>query len=91
MRGPRIPRVLRFKNYLNNHAARLRNSLIDVDLPSPGYLGLKIIYVIVPHVYVTSLICVVVSSPGYLGLKIIYIIVPHICVTPLYNKTMREL
>ena len=53
--------------------ARLRNSLICVDLASLGYLGLKIIYIIimltVAHLR-NSLICVVVS-PAYLGLKII--------------------
>ena len=55
MRGPRISSLLGYKNYLNNRAARLRNSLIYIDFPSPGYLGLKIIYVIVLQVYVTPL------------------------------------
>ena len=40
---------------LNSCAARLRNSLICVDLASPGFLGLKIIEIIVSHVYVTYL------------------------------------
>ena len=43
IREPYIPLLLGFKSYLYHFAARLRNSLIYVDLTSPGYLGLKII------------------------------------------------
>ena len=45
-RGTRIPRLLGFKNYLNNYYAiykRLTRSRIGVELASPDYLGLGII------------------------------------------------
>ena len=45
-RGPRIPHLLGFKNYLNNYYAmykRLMRSRVRADLTSPTYLGLRII------------------------------------------------
>ena len=51
------PLATSIKHYLNNCLARLRNSFICVHLglASPSFLGLKIIYIIVLHVYVTPL------------------------------------
>ena len=49
MRGPCITQLLGFKNYLNNGFvidALLCYALICVDHASPGYLGSKIIYII---------------------------------------------
>ena len=45
-RGSRIPRLLGVRNYLNNDFAmytRLTRSNIHAGLPSPTYLGLRII------------------------------------------------
>ena len=49
-RGTRIPHLLEFKNYLNNYYAmykRLTRSRIRVELASPAYLGLRIIYIFI--------------------------------------------
>ena len=45
-RGPRIPHLFGFRNYLNNHFAmykRLTRSRIHVEITTPAHLGLVII------------------------------------------------
>ena len=73
MRGLRVPRILGFKNVLNNRIARGRNSLICDNLVYPGYSGLKIIQLMIWLIAALlhySLICLHLISLAYLGLKL---------------------
>ena len=74
MRGPPIPWLLGFTNYLNNSFPCLHNSLICVDLVIPSYLGLKVIQIIVLLTAArlrNSFMCVDLASLANLGLSII--------------------
>ena len=46
MHEPRVPRLLEFKNFANNRLASCRTTtceMLNLDLESPAYMGLKII------------------------------------------------
>ena len=70
MRVPRIPRLFSFKimQIIDLFTVVcLRNSLICLELASPGFLNLKSIKIIMLHVYVIPLY---LAPPAYLGLKL---------------------
>ena len=75
MRRTRIPRLLGVRNYLNNYFAYkgLTCTRIHVGLPSPAFMGLRIIQIIIWPIndLLSSHIRVEHGSPAYEELKII--------------------